>query len=156
MFTTPVWGESANKSDITFSCQDERGIPNTIAKNKQGKTQTVFYWNKDIFPDTSDTLELCNNVSEKLNNYTAEGKDLSLFVLQANEQIGLPTVCATETGVDCDLVLFTLAPTEEPIYTAGETLRGILHQEVSETSLHATRNNQLKQLFSINLFPNEE
>lgn len=151
----PAYGQSNSTSEITFTCEDDRGIPVTVAKNNQGEMQTIFNWKLDVFPDFFDPLEICDRVSQKLNNYAAEGHDLSLFILQPNEQAGLPTICATKTGVSCDLVLFTLAPTEEPFVAACDTLMAILNQEVNRPIKETNRDNQQKLYFSISLFQNE-
>ena len=149
---SPVLGQANTSSEITFSCQSDRDVPITIATNKIGETQTIFTWKKETFPNALKAHQLCNRVTDKLNNYLSESKDLSLLILQPNRQVGLPTICVTKTGINCDLVLFTLPPAEEPIDKACETLNAILDREISEPIQEQNRSIQSKVLFPISLF----
>ena len=151
----PVLGETETTTPITFSCEEDRGIPITIAKNQAGKNQTIFNWKPEAFPHLSNTLEICHTVSQKLNLYAAGSNNFQLFAIQPTEQAGLPAICATKTGFNCDLVLLTLAPAEEPVAIACDTLMTIIDREVNEPIQDTTRNIQSDILIPISLFFNK-
>ncbi|VEP13245.1 conserved exported hypothetical protein [Hyella patelloides LEGE 07179] len=150
-----VSGQSTPTPLITFTCENNQGIPVTTAKNTEGQTQTIFYWKSNTFYDYVTPQKLCHSVTEKLNNYADKSNNSALFVLQPTEQVGLPSVCITENGFRCDVVLFTLAPNEAPIDRAYQTLKSILNQEISQSIQDIERNNQQEFYFSISLFTNE-
>ena len=152
----PAYGQLNSTAAITFSCDEDRDIPVTLAKNKAGKTQTIFNWKPEAFPQRSNTVEICRTVSQKLDNYAAKSNLFPLFAIQPTEQAGLPAICATQTGFSCDLVLLTLSPAEEPVTIACETLVAIIDRKIDEPIQDTTRSMQPEQLFTISLFPNEQ
>jgi hypothetical protein len=128
---SPAWGQSNTASEITFACQNHRGVPITFAKNSKGKTQTIFHWKQEALTTAVKTpQELCDRTSEKFNDYAAEGNNLSSLRIRSAEQLGLPAICITEEKLVCSKVLFTLAPHEQPIDFAQTTLTKILDRNL--------------------------
>jgi hypothetical protein len=107
-------------------CQVNNGTPTTIVRNKEGKTQSIFHWRTDALPKATNSQQLCNDVSAKLDKYWAE---VSSFT--SSEIGGLPAVCAGEQG-ECSLVLFTLAKAEEPQEVSADVLAGILDDSLKQ------------------------
>ncbi len=161
---SPAWGESKTTSEITFACQGDRDVPVTIAKNRQGKTQTIFHWKQEVLPNSLDSHKLCDRTAAKLNKYVAEGNNLSSLRVETAEQLGLPAICITQERLVCDRVLFTLYPHPEPMDIAENTLTAILDRQIqNEHNTHnlesLTRCEQrgcqsLFSSFPINLFQN--
>ena len=133
----PAWGESNTTSEITFTCEDNQGIPVTVAKNSEGKTQPIFHWKPGALTTAFTTKiktpqELCSSVSAKLDDYVTQDYDLSSFRLAPKTQAGLPIICAALEYGGCDLVLFILASSDDPVDTANTTLKVILNREILE------------------------
>jgi hypothetical protein len=75
---SPAWGKSKIASKITFACENNHNIPITVAKNNQGKTQTIFYWQWKVLKiSNSKTHKLCNSIANKLNNRATKNPNLS-------------------------------------------------------------------------------
>jgi hypothetical protein len=129
---SPVLGQSNPPSKITFTCEDNQGIPITVAKNKEGKTQTIFHWKQEAFKtSTTATPKLCDRIAEKFNHLSAKGADLTSFELKPSEQVGVPAICLSDRAVSCHSVLFTLDRTaEDPFKTADRVLNAILDTEI--------------------------
>ncbi len=122
-------------SEAVFSCQSNEGSVNTVAKTNDGLWQPIFYWNNDPEITFSNPQQLCNSVSQKLNNYLAEGNDLSSVTFKAQEQMGLPAICVAEQYQQCSLLLFTLKPSSKPYDYANRALASILNQDLQETPI---------------------
>ena len=134
---SPAWGESDTISEITlitFACEDNQGVPITVAKNNEGKTQTVFNWRKEDLPASVNPQEMCADVAERFNDYAADGNDLSSFVLQPMKLDTIPMICVTTHG-NCELVLFILPPTEteKSSQEAHTVLKKILAKDIFTT-----------------------
>ena len=147
----PAWGQSNTTSSITFTCEKNQDVPITVAQNNVGTTQNIFHWKKEALPVSTNPQLFCEEVAQKLNNYAAEGHDLSLIRLTANEQAGLPMICLTEQYGICDVVLLILPITEQPINTANNTVKAILDREILEHIIPCPRCNQLSPV-RFNLF----
>jgi hypothetical protein len=131
----PVWGQSNTKSKITFACEKSQGIPITVAKNSEGKTQTIFHWQQENLTTIAESpQQLCDGISEKLNNSTAKGADLSSFALIGEQQAGLPVICLVKER-DCNSILIGLYPTKTPLYKAYELLGKIIDNEIPPKNL---------------------
>ncbi len=126
------WAESASVSKLNFSCQVNEGIPTTVAQKSGGEdTLPVFHWKNEALPTSIDPQQLCDRVSAKLEDHSARGYDLSTFGFSSAEQAGLPAICATgKDDGDCNLVLFTLAPADNPVNKANEVLNAILDKSL--------------------------
>ena len=132
---SPSWAESSSASKLSFSCQDNQGIPTTVAhKSSEESALPVFHWKTEALPTSMDAQQLCDRVSAKLEDYSAQGYDLSGF--SSAEQAGLPAICATDGKNDqCSLVLFTLAPADNPVNMAHGVLSTILDKSLQANKL---------------------
>ena len=65
---------------------------------------------------------------------TGEDK-LSPIGFKATNLENLPTVCLTENDNECQVVLFTLPPAEQPLQTANVVLDSILVPELQENKI---------------------
>ena len=139
-----AWGEENTALEITFACEDNNGVPITVARNNKGQAKTIFYWKEEVLakllasytkPQTSE--EICTEVSLKLNDFSQESNLLS-FTLMPVERIGLPMICAGNTlswdiSADCKKVLFILpASSGQQLLIADSALREIVNPEIKE------------------------
>lgn len=114
-----ISGKSAVASDPIFHCQSNQETPTTIAKTSSGANQPVFHWKLDAANISASPKELCNSVTQKLNNYISEGNDLSSLTFKAsmvfneNEE-AMPAVCVEGENEPCKLPLFTLKSSDNP------------------------------------------
>ena len=130
LFISPAWGKSDTTPQITFTCEDDGGLPITVANNSEEKTQTIFHWKTEALPDSMDSQELCSSVSTKLNKYATEGYDLSKLGFRATNETGFPAICVTEEYSGCNEVLFTFAPAEKPTDTTSDILATIIDSKI--------------------------
>ena len=106
---TPALTTSANDHNQTIYCQSDNETPTTIAKRANGEELTIFHWENETLPEYLNPHQLCEEVSQKLQNYATEGNQLSSF--KTHDLDGIPLICAEENTGDCSLVLFTLNAT---------------------------------------------
>ena len=130
-------GKSAIASKALFYCQSNDGMPTTVAKSNNGAEQAIFHWNLDQSSISRNSKQLCDSVTQKLNNYAAEGNDLSSLTFKASsnddpenlDSSELPVVCVAEKQEPCALELFALNPVEDhenPTQIASVALNSIL------------------------------
>lgn len=126
------WAETSSEPRLNFACQIKEGVPTTVAQKADGDISVpVFHWKNEALPVESDAQQLCARVSAKLEDYSAQGYDLSNIGFGGAEQVGLPAICTTGgVNQDCSLVLFTLAPAEQPVRVANEVLSAILDKNL--------------------------
>ncbi len=135
---TPAHGESSLSATKTFICQTEGNTPMTIAKTGNGEPQSIFHWKSEVFPGETNLEQLCNSVSQQLENHlTSEGK-LSPIGFKATNLENLPTICLTGTNNECQKVLLTLPPVETPVLTANLVLDSILDPQLQENKIAAS------------------
>lgn len=133
---TPAIAESSQPSSLSFSCQTEDGVPTTIARASDSDVLVpVFHWKNEALPQPADARQLCDSVSAKLEDYSAQGYDLSAIGFRSDEQAGLPAICAVGEDKTCNLVLFTLAPAEKPVDAANEVLTAILDKNLQTNQI---------------------
>lgn len=125
---TSVLSESTVTQEQKIFCESNNGTPTTVAM-VQGETKPIFHWRSDALPPSANPQELCQNVSTKLENYPAQENQLSFG---SYDQGGLPAICAEATPGKCNLVLFTLAPAENPIEEGNRVLEGILDSNLQK------------------------
>jgi hypothetical protein len=131
-----VSAESSQSPEMSFSCQLKEGVPTTVAQETDGnKSVSVFHWKEEVLPHSADAKQLCDRVSAKLEDYAAQGYDLSTIGFTSSEMAGLPSICAAGENGDCSLVLFTLSPTEKPIDAANKVLTAILDKDLQGNQL---------------------
>lgn len=69
-FNFPVGGQKNTVSEITFACEDNNGIPITIAINQTRETRIIFLWKEELMQLIKQTLlELYNNISNNMNDF---------------------------------------------------------------------------------------
>lgn len=131
--TSPARANPADAPQLNFACELNNGVPTTVAQPSGSETtMPIFNWKQEALPQgTSATpQQLCDSVTEKLANYSANGYDLSQITFVGTEQTGLPAICATTAGKDCSKVLFTLAATDQPAIDADKVVTAILNPEL--------------------------
>ena len=130
MGAIPAIAESNISSNRIIFCARSDGALTTMAKTVEGKNLSIFHWRAESLPKSSNLQQLCNSVSIKLNKYVTQGSTLASF--GSYEQMGIPTVCAEAQPEQCSLVLFTLAPTDNPINQSNQVLEAILDDKFKQ------------------------
>ncbi|MGD1920739.1 MAG: COP23 domain-containing protein [Pleurocapsa sp.] len=136
---SPAIADLSDVPQFNFACQITDGVPTTVAQSTDGeKTLSVFNWKQDALASKtlSSPKELCDNVTAKLEGYSADGYDLShiSFVgTQINE--GLPAICATTGRGKCSKVLFTLKPANNSETVAQDVVAAILNPELQDKKI---------------------
>lgn len=140
---TAISQQQVKASEPIFFCKSNQDIPKTIAKNKDGQAKPIFHWNLNELNTSAKPQQLCNSVTQKLNDYHQAGNDLSSLIFKAATVLDdeslttLPAVCATEAENPCKVPLFTLSPSENPQIAASQALDSILVQELQTSRLGA-------------------
>lgn len=147
--TPPALSDSAPTQGKTIFCQIRNGTPTTIARTADGESLPLFHWRTDALPDSLNPQQLCQDVSEKLQNYYAEGGQISSF--RTHEQAGLPAVCAEATVGRCSLVLFTLAPTGN-LVESNNVLDGILDSKLKQGQIPLTERGVQSHGYQVSLW----
>ncbi|MGD1922312.1 MAG: COP23 domain-containing protein [Pleurocapsa sp.] len=136
-----IGGKSAVASDAAFHCQSDQETPATVAKTSNGAEQPIFHWNLDKDTVSNPAKELCNSVTQKLNNYMSEGNDLSSLTFQVSRVFpedpaisSLPAICVADENGACGLSLFTLEPSVSP-KLASAALDSILDPALQSTKV---------------------
>ena len=131
--TTSV-ANSAETPQLNFTCEVSQGVPTTVAQYAGDDTKLpIFHWKDEVLASrsTSSPQQLCNMVSDKLENYSAQGYDLSKLSFVGTAQGGLPVICANTAGVpECSKVLLTLAPAQQADIVADQVVSGILDKDL--------------------------
>mgnify|MGYP001554400651 CR=1 FL=1 len=134
--TSPAMADSSDTPELNFSCQVTEGTPTTVVQSIGSEEKLpIFHWKKDalLLKSSASPQELCNSVSAKLEDYSAQGYDLSQISFVGTEQAGLPVICAnTAGGPECNKVLLTLAATEQPAIVADDVVTAILDQSLQK------------------------
>lgn len=132
---TPARANSPEEPQLQFSCQVTDDVPTTVAKSTENDTQlTIFHWKKEALESkaTDSPEQLCNMVSEKLENYSTQGYDLSSINFVGTVQEGLPVICANAEENNCGKILLTLRPVNElqPEIVARDVVDSILDKNL--------------------------
>ena len=131
----PALSESTQSPDLNFACQNG-DIPTTVAQTADGsKIVPVFHWKSEALPSYVNAEQLCNSVAAKLDDYSAQGYDLSSIDFNGVEQAGLPVICAAAEPTGCDKVLFTLRPEEDSFRATERVLTAILDKELQRAKI---------------------
>ena len=135
---TPAMAESGISNSANFACLNE----NVTAITVNGNSKPVFHWQENLLESSGvNATELCHDVAMRLNEYvaeknTAESANSSPIWFRGDQQLGLPTICATDHPKGgCEAVLFTLSPTEKPVQTANNLLTDILDQDLQSNKV---------------------
>lgn len=139
---SPAIADSSDAPQFNFACQMADGVPTTVAQDAEtGETRPVFNWKQEVLVNKtpSSPEELCDNVTAKLEGYSAEGYDLSRISF-VGTKIGdnLPAICATSSGGrDCKKVLFTLnaSSTQKSPNVAQDVVTALLNPELQNNKV---------------------
>lgn len=103
--------QQSQAQSAKFMCQpDNSAVPTTYANTPEGP-KPFIKWTSNHFSEASYTpMKRCQEVTEKLNKFNAEGK---LDYIVTGWVNGLPVFCATQTCSE-ENVLLTLKPDQEP------------------------------------------
>lgn len=116
--------------DIKFHCDNDRDIPVTFARNKEGKIENIFYWNKEVLSTSNNLSSLCHYSAEHMNIYASKGYDMSSIHLIANNELGLPAVCLAQKDDICDTSVFIWLSSSSLIQDIKPTLMKIIAPEI--------------------------
>ena len=129
----PAMADSSDDPQLSFSCRVTEGVPTTVAQFTGNDTQLpVFHWKPDAVANKTDDTpqQLCNVVSDELENYSAQGYDLSNINFTGTEQGGLPVICANAGGTVCSKILLTLNKVERPELVAQDLVDSVLNENL--------------------------
>ena len=127
---TSVRGESNLSSKKTFFCQTNNNTPTTLAKTNDGQIVPIFHWKPEALPPQTNLQQTCDLVSEKLDNYLVSEEELATVSFKSAKLENIPAICLAGENKNCNLVLLTLLPVEEPIETANGLLESILDPQL--------------------------
>lgn len=133
----PLHANSSEEPQLNFSCQVTEGVPTTVAMNTETDAQLpIFHWKKEALETKSNDSpeELCNMVADKLENYSAQGYDLSqINFVGTVVQDELPAICANAAESGCGKVLLTLSPNKDvaPATVASDVVGLILDKNLN-------------------------
>ena len=140
----PVKAESTDENTprLNFACELNKNVYHTVANSTANKARVpIFQWQPEVLVQTNATpKELCDRVTQKLVDFSAK-HDLSSVNFIGTSVNGLPAICASSSGRDCDEVLFELRPTrEDDSVVANRVINSILAQNLQpENSEFRTR-----------------
>lgn len=138
----PALAKSETPSNITFACEDNQGIPVTVAKNNKGTTQAIFHWKQVALPNQTIPQETCNLVTEKLNDYVNQSDDLSELWIQPGDIAHVPVICVERQPQNCEVVIFSFAPSSVPTSIAHNTLEQILDRKMLNENTYKYKEKQ--------------
>lgn len=133
---TSTVANSAETPQLNFVCEVSQGVPTTVAQYTGDDTKLpILHWKEEILESKSSSSpqQLCDMVSQKLENYSAQGYDLSKLSFIGTAQGGLPVICANANTMgrqDCSKVLLTLTPVDNADRVADEVVSGILDRDL--------------------------
>ena len=141
VLSTIAIAKDAIASEATFHCQSNGEVPATVIKSSNGSEQSIFNWELDPEKVAATPEELCDSVTQKLNDYTSAGNDLSSLTFRGStvfnddeDLTSLPAVCIAGKTEPCKLPLFTLKPSEDP-NVASNVLNSILDPALQNTAV---------------------
>ena len=149
---TLVTGVSTVASNPVFSCQLNEGSLTTVVTTSDGLLQPVFHWNRDRVTTLANPQQLCDSVSQKLNDYLAVGNDLSSVTFKAQESMGLPVICISEQNERCSLLLFALEPSSRPYLSANNTLASILDRDLQTSPIKSQDRGVQSTAYKVNFW----
>lgn len=134
--SSPAMADSVDAPQVNFSCEVTEGVPTTVAQRVGSEEKLpIFHWKDEAlsFKPSSSPQQLCDSVSSKLENYSAEGYDLSTLSFIGTEEGGVPMICAsTVGGPNCSKVLLTLGRAEQAEIVADDVVKAILDESLQK------------------------
>lgn len=108
VLTTTLIAKNAQAQNVSFTCVvDNDSIPTTFAQTPEGAVP-VFKWKSNYFKPPYTPMQRCQEVSDRMNKFHAQGLMNQITSGRVNNQ---PVLCA---GSDCQAngsnVLITLRP----------------------------------------------
>ena len=134
------------------ACQSKGRELTTVAQTDDGKGLSVFHWNREALPNLDNPQQLCDSVSQKLNNYFADGNDLSSVTFEAQVRMGLPAICVAEQNEHCAQLLFTLEPSTRPELAANNALVSILDKDLQTSPIKSASRGYQSTAYKVNLW----
>lgn len=144
-FISPVLAQETITPQITFACENNNGVPITVAKDQKSQTQTIFHWKEEALKDKTllTPQELCDDVSKRLNDVSIDGDDLSSVGFVATHVSSLSAICMNAgrgRSRDCSKLLFTfIAQDEHPSEAAYHVLNEIIDPEIIQAHREKNR-----------------
>lgn len=130
--TDSVSATPESSSDKSIYCQTKDNIVTTLAKTHDGQAMPIFHWKKQAFRDQANLQQMCDRVSEKMEQYLVAKGNLSTISFTSVKLENIPTICMSEDNYNCNLVLFTLPPAENPVEIADRLLESILDPKLQQ------------------------
>ena len=150
--TNLAYAESTNPSEKTFFCQTDETMSTTLAKASNGENIPIFNWNQEVFPPGANLQAICDTVSDKLENYLASENNLSSLRFQTTRMDYIPAICVTDAEKNCNLLLLTLEPAEEPIQAANLVLDSILNPQLKEKKVTSNERGVQSNSYTVSLW----
>ena len=150
--TNPAYGESTAASQKTFFCQADETMPTTLAKASNGENIPIFNWNREVFPAETNLQAICDRVSENLENYLVSENNLSFVRFTTTQMDHIPLICLTGAENNCNLVLLTLDPAEEPIEAANLVLDAILNPQLQNKKVISSERGVQSTSYTVSLW----
>ena len=147
-----VTSASGQSSKTIFFCQTIEETPTTIAQTKNGNLQPIFHWKNEALPEGTNPEQLCNRASQQLENYLDSESDLSAVNFKSTKLDKIPVICATGESNDCNLVLLTLPPAEQPVEAANLVLDSILEPQLQSNRFISNERGVQSIYYKINLW----
>lgn len=134
--TSPAMADSSDAPQLNFSCQLIEGVPTTVAQPIGTEdSQAIFHWKNEALSlkSSSTPKQMCDSVAAKLEDYSAQGYDLSKMSFVGTEQATLPAICANAAGTPgCSKVLLTLDSADNPARVADDLVSTILDPNLQQ------------------------
>jgi hypothetical protein len=125
--------------ETTFFCGTSKGVPATIARTPRGEVPMIL-WNSSTLPKSGDTpQDLCKNVSQKLQNYYAQGT-LKYITTERRQGQLVACIAQAENGSCSGEPLFFLRSNES---NPRATLQRIFRIRVASTAPISETNSRL-------------
>jgi hypothetical protein len=110
--TALTWTQTGQAGNSPFICAvDQKGVPSTYYNSSQGPIP-VFKWQNTSFPPPYTPMRRCQEVTQRLNNYKAQGMKLKNF--QSGRLNGENVVCLGSCASNGSNLLFTLIRGQNP------------------------------------------
>lgn len=104
-----------------FACQNLKGVPTTVARNKRGQWVPIIQWVSQAFATEGWTPDRrCQEVTSRFNHFYASGQ---LKYITSGRMNGMPVVCVTpQDNGGCSGQLFTLKSDQNPAATVRKLI----------------------------------
>lgn len=148
----------ATASEATFHCQQREGKQSTLIKSNNGLEKSVFHWNLDKLDTQENPQQLCNSVTQKLNQYLIDGNDPSTLTFGTSitfdeiDSTPLPVVCIAGEEKPCQVILFTLSASEDPQLAASNALNSILDPDLQTNPVKSPKRGVQQTAYKVDIW----